>query len=89
MVRKGYANPSFAADSAARISLRFFGTCLIANLPPKSRSINVISGSLIVSPRCVRTNYSRADNGVGRRKTGSDGERRYEVNGNKGNKYDA
>lgn len=34
MARKGYASPSLAADSAARIRLRFVGTCLIANLPP-------------------------------------------------------
>ena len=34
MLKKGYARPSFAADSALRIRRRFTGTCLIAYLPP-------------------------------------------------------
>ena len=34
MLRNGYARPSLAADSAARILLRLVGTCLRANLPP-------------------------------------------------------
>jgi hypothetical protein len=34
MLKKGYARPSFAADSALRICRRFSGTCLIAYFPP-------------------------------------------------------
>jgi hypothetical protein len=34
MLKKGYANPSFAADSADRMRLRLIGTCLTANFPP-------------------------------------------------------
>ena len=37
MLKNGYARPSFAADSAARIRRRFSGTCLVANFPPKMK----------------------------------------------------
>ena len=39
MLRNGYARPSLAADSADRMSLRFSGTCLRANLPPNTAAI--------------------------------------------------
>lgn len=44
MLRKGYAMPSLAADSAARIRRRFVGTCLIAYLPPVSSGIECVDG---------------------------------------------
>ncbi len=34
MLRNGYARPSFAADSAAKIRRKLIGTCFVANLPP-------------------------------------------------------
>jgi hypothetical protein len=34
IARKGYARPSFAADSAVNIRRIFTGTCLVAYFPP-------------------------------------------------------
>ncbi len=78
-LRKGYASPSFAADSAAMIRRRFTGTCLVANLPPicAEKNQKSMSNSVAVSQLVVRvpTNDCSRDDGVCRCQASSNDER--------------
>lgn len=60
-VRNGNANPSFAADSADSICLRFKGTCFLAYFPPN----HMISNTTDDIGNEKHTNYSGGYDRIG------------------------
>ena len=75
MLRKGYARPSLAADSAAKILRRFAGTCFIANFPPERR---IEKPDIELNEQGKHTNDSGADDRIRRSEASRDSKRRHE-----------